>query len=470
MKQKYLKLLMLPILCTALSACDNGDVSAIISNGENTSEEVTNSIETTDSVVSYTSEETTSIEEEKTETQKIVTKVLDAYRDDDIVGKMFAGNSAMDANLDMNLDATMEDTKLEHSKVDIDMGISSGINVNNYIDEGNEEIPVKIYAKADVSGDINYATDVPVEDEETGVITSYEPSHLTTDMDMDTEAEVSDKTYVMVKGKVPNLEMHADSEGYVETPEDAASRAATDFKGYLGLNYAAWESVAGLAMTLLENSGEADPDTGETDAGLDIAGILGINLDLNDEEAYSDIYEMLTGDEDNAFINRSVAESAEGYTFDFSLNLAWIDALSFVPGETAGTKLSEALGLEGDDAIDYATIKRNNISSNKAIFKVELGTDFLIKNVSLELNLDGIDLEVREYEDVDEETTTEAPVVVEDYMVNIDEFNIVFDTDLSYGDTVLEAGLSEEDKADILENGVDLSEIFGEGISDITEE
>ena len=465
MKQKYLTLLMLPIMCTALSACDNGDVSTIISNGDSTpstsSTEETSS-EVSSDVISDTSGESTSITEEKTETQKIVTKVLDAYRDDDIVGKMFAGSSAMAANLDMNLDATMEDTKLDHSKVDIEMGVKSGINVNTYVDDTNEEVPVKIYETSDVEGNINYAADIPVEDEETGEITSYEPSHLTTDMDIDEKAEVSDQTYVTVEGKVPDTDIHADSEEFVETSEDAASRANTDFKGYLNMNYSGWRSTAGLLLSLLEDE--------ETSEEQDITDILDINLDLTDEEAYNNIYEMLTSEDDNPFITQTVSESTEGYTFDFGLNIDWIDALSFLTGETVGAQLSSALGLEGENAIDYATIKRNNSNSNKVDFTVELGADFLIKNVSLDLNLDGVDIEVREYEEVDKDTTTEAPVVVEDYIVNFDEFNITFDGDFSYGDVVLEKGFSEEEKTDILENGVDLAEIFSDIVSAPTEE
>jgi len=461
MKKRYMKLLMLPILCTALSACDNGEVSTNLSTEVNNSGEISTSVESSD-LVSYSAVENTSIVEEKTETQKIVTKVLDAYRDDDIVGKMFAGSSAMDASLDINLDATMEDTKLDHSKVDIEMGVKSGINVNTYVDDTNEEIPVKIYATSDVAGNINYAADIPVEDEETGEITSYEPSHLTTDMDIDEKMEVSDQTYVTVEGKVPDTDIHADSEEFVETPEDAVSRANTDFKGYLDMDYSGWESIAGLLLGSLEDT-EASEEQNITD-------ILDINLDLNDEDAYNNIYEMLTSEDDDSFITRTVSESAEGYTFGFGLNLDWIDALRILTGEAIGARLSSALGLEGENAIDYATIKRNSSSSNKADFTVELGADFLIKNVSIDLNLDGVDIEVREYEEVDKDTTTEAPVVIEDYIVNIDKFNIAFDGDFSYGEDVLEMGFSEEDKTDILENGVDLAEIFSDFVSDPSDE
>lgn len=445
MNKKILKLMMVPAICTALTACDETATSIdenTTTNGEEvTTEEVTSEI--TSEVTSETISTISGVNVESDEDLAVV-NMLDAYKEGDLLEDAFAGSFSMESNSDISIDASVEDKVYEDGDVTFSADLQNSSMINSYISDEQSSI----YAQTTLIGDISFTeySEELVEDEYVLVEVG-----LDTDLDLTGRAEMSDATYVTLEGKLPSTNVQPVDSMTEETQEEIDARSNFDYKGYSELNYDDY----GLMLTTLLNG------DGETQEGV-IDGFETM-VDLEDDEVYVELYNFLTGKTDNGIIDSSVKlNTDDSITFDISMDLNQVNILGAVSGDLIISALSEGLNLDEEDMLDELSL---NIGGSDKKFEVSLTFDenYLPQSFDVDINLDETEIEMSK-DSVENPGTYDTNL-----LMTLSDFEIESSAEFTFGTSVEKQGFTNEEKSEIEDNGENITEFINDAYTELTD-
>ena len=432
MKKSFLKLLLVPAICTALTACDDVvDTSSSNINTSSTSAEVTSEIS---SEVS-----TTGIVPETDEDQAVI-NIMNSYKDGNKLEEAFSSGFSFGATSDVKFDLETEDRLDEYNDITFSTDFVSSSTINSYV-SGEES---SLYVESSIAGDLSLTDyyESYENGEDDGV---YVQEELNTDFDLVGKAEVSDATYVMASGTLPGENFQDVESAIDETPEELEARSNFLYEGYSELDYASYITMIDDILSGIE---EASADTEEEE-------MLPM-IDLQDEEVYLSVYNFLTGRDENGLIETSIELNSDGtITFDFTLDLNQINILGAYSGDILISAIGQAMGIDEEDLLDELTVF---IGSYDKKFEVSLTLDeeYLPMSFDMDVNLNNTEIEMTK--DSEEEDAFET-----DYLITLNYMEFKYESDFAFGSEVEKLGFSDEEKDEIEENGENITDFINDG-------
>lgn len=450
MKKTFLKLLLVPAICTALTACDDVvDTSSSNINTSSTSAEVTSEISSEVNSETTSEVSTTGIVPVTDEDQAVI-NILNSYKDGNKLEEAFSSGFSIGSTSTVKIDMDTENKIVENNDITFSTDFVNTSLVNSYI--GEEES--SLYVESSMVGDVA-VTDYYIDydgDEET-----YQEG-LNTDFDLTGKAEISEATYVMASGKLPSDNFQPVDAMTEETSEELEARSNYLFEGYSELDYAAYISMIDGLINGTEEEPvdmEAQSEDTEDEQAFPI-------LDLEDEEVYLGIYNFLTGRDENGLIDTSIDLNSDGtITFDFDLDLNQINLLGAYGGDVLISAIEQIFGAEEGTMMDELTMYVGGLDKK---FEVSLTLDeeYLPYSFDMDINLD--DTQIVMTKEVESDEGTESM----DYTINLNEMKVEFESDFTFGSEVEKLGFTDEEKDDIEENGDVITEFINDGYTTLT--
>jgi len=450
MKKTFLKLLLVPAICTALTACDDVvDTSSSNINTSSTSAEVTSEISSEVNSETTSEVSTTGIVPVTDEDQAVI-NILNSYKDGNKLEEAFSSSFSIGTKSTVKIDVDTENKIVENNDITFSTDFVNTSLVNSYI--GEEES--SLYVESSMVGDVA-ATDYYIDydgDEET-----YQEG-LNTDFDLTGKAEIGEATYVMAYGKLPSDNFQPVDAMTEETSEELEARSNYLFEGYSELDYAAYISMIDGLLNGTEEEPvdmEAQSEDTEDEQAFPI-------LDLEDEEVYLGVYNFLTGRDENGLIDTSIDLNSDGtITFDFDLDLNQINLLGEVGGDVLISAIEQIFGAEEGTMMDELKMYVGGLDKK---FEVSLTLDeeYLPYSFDMDINLD--DTKIVMTKEVESDEGTESM----DYTINLNEMKVEFESDFTFGSEVEKLGFTDEEKDDIEENGDVITEFINDGYTTLT--
>lgn len=437
MKKTFWKLMLVPAICTALTACDdNASLSTDLGESLTTGE--------TSSDVSTIENSSSPIIVPENDTDRAVIDILDTYKNEDILENMMAGSFEMSSESDFKIDMSTLDKVNDNNDSTYKTDMHNSNLLNSFVsEEGNS-----LYMETSLAGDLAFS-----EYEEELVEDKVVPVQvgLDTDLDVTGRTELSDATYVSVLGKLPSTNIQPVDEMTEETPEEIAARSNFDFKGYSSLNYESYETM----LTNILSQIQANPINEETIKAADEDSISFMDLD-NDEE-YLSMYNFLTGRKENGWVITSVDLNEDGTTsLNFSVDLEKVNIVGATSGKFIIYSLQSMLGTDVniDEFIDDMSVIIKGPDKDMSL-SITLDKDYLPLGVDVNINLDDTDIELKK----DSETENAYDM---NYQIRLNYYELSSKYTFAFGDAVTKKGFTDEEKADIKENGQDVTESINE--------
>ncbi len=446
MKKAFLKLLLVPAICTALTAC--GDVESTYSNISNSSNDSGETTSETTSVgdVSYPAGIVPA-----TNKDLAVIDILNSYKEGNKLEDAFSSGFSVETTSNVKFDLETEDKIKETNDITFSTDFVNTSLVNSYVGEDESSLYVESSIVGDVSVTDYYDTNEDGEGESV-----YVQEGLNTDFDLVGKAEISDATYVKASGKLPSENFQDVESMTAETPEELAERSNFLFQGY-STEYG-YESYFTMIAGLL--SGTEEP--AEMKVNAEDEEDLPI-LDLNDDETYLGVYNFLTGRDENGYIKTTIDLNSDGtITLDFELDLNQINLFGAYGGEALLSALGGAIGVDMKDYVDEITMF---IGSHDKAFEVSLTLDkeYLPSSFGININLDDTVIEMSKgLEEADE-------VGEMNYIITLNEAEVKFESDFVFGSEVEKLGFSDEEKEEIEKNGEDITGFIDEGYANLVD-
>lgn len=464
MKKTFLKIMLVPALCTALASC-NDTVSASSNSESNSNQEDTSSSsdsETTSEITSEissetsseTSTESSSVDEEDPKDQAVM-DLLDAYKEGNLLEEAFSNSFSMLQTSHTEIDAEVDDKISDMNDMTWYSNLENSLSINSFMgDESN------LFVDASVSGDVAFTEYDYMETESDEEEPEEEPEEpemiqfgLDTDLDLNGRMEIGDATYITAEGKLPSTNIQPVDEMTEETPEELEARSNFSYEGYSEIDYIDFGMmIESIINDEYDMGDEEEPMAYVEDSSEEEEMEIPSIIDLNDQETYDSIYNFLTGKDNQEYVTTSVElNTDETITLNFEVELDKLSMASTVGKILIAALVSEALEVDISDYLDNLNIEFNGMD-NMIEASLTFDENYLPQKIETNVNLDETEIELK-MESVDEENEYD-----ENVMMTLDKFNSMITTMYDYGDNVEKIGFTDEEKEEIEENGNDITE------------